>query len=169
MSFTLSPIHSLSCGYGLMCIIIITFYLLGFYDDSQYFGWGPPIEFFYHIIETKTAFYILLFLIFTHQLVTNWIYEVVYPWVINTVQNPRNTTLNYNKPTCLMIVNLNSLYSQIHLAFIISGMTSQISFLVALICADFITLSYINWHYIRDKTVDYGNSSANATEMDEKV
>jgi hypothetical protein len=32
-------------------------------------------------------------------------------------------------------------------------MTSQVSFLIALILADFITLSYINWYYIKDKTV----------------
>lgn len=165
MSFTLSPIHSLVCGYALMIVIILTFYALGFYNDSQYFGWGPPVDFFYHVIETKTAFYILLLLVFTHQLVTNWIYEVVYPWVINTVQNQRQTTLNYSKPTCLLIINLNSLYNQIHLAFIISGMTAQISFLIALIAADFITLSYINWHYIKEKTV----TEQSEIEIEEKV
>jgi hypothetical protein len=127
--------------------------MTGFYDDSQYFQWGPPISFFFHTIETNTTFYLLMALIFVHQIITNWIYEVIYPWVINTVQNQRQTTLNYSKPVCLAIVNLNSLYNQIHLALIISGMTSQVSFLIALILADFITLSYINWYYIKDKTV----------------
>ena len=156
LSLTLSPIHSLGCGYAFMLVIILTFYIFGFYSDSQYFRWGPPVEFFYHVVETDSAFYILLFLIFIHQLITNWIYEVVYPWIINTVQNQRHQTLDYSKTTCLLIVNLNSLYSQIHLAFIINGITSQISFLIALVLSDFITLSYINWQYIKEKTVQYG-------------
>lgn len=153
MSKTLSPILSLGCGFAFTFIIILTFYFTGFYDDSIYFHWGPPVVFFDHTITTEKTFYLILMMIFIHQLITNWIYEVVYPWVINTVQNQRHTTLDRSKSTCLAIVNLNSLYNQIHLAFIISGITSQISFLVALIIADFITLTYINWHYIKDKTV----------------
>lgn len=155
MSLTLSPVHSLGCGFTFMVVIILMFYFTGFYSDSTYFHWGPPVTFFDHIITSETTFYLLLVLIFVHQLITNWIYEVVYPWIINTVQNQRHMTLDRNKSTCLAIVNLNSLYNQIHLAFIINGMTSQISFLVALILADFITLSYINWQYIKDKTVKF--------------
>lgn len=153
MSLTLSPVYSLGCGFAFMIVIVLTFYFTGFYNDSTYFQWGPPVIFFDHNITTTGTFYLLLILVFLHQLITNWIYEVVYPWIINTVQNQKHTTLDRSKPTCLAIVNFNSLYNQIHLAFIINGMTSQISFLLALILADFITLSYINWQYIKDKTI----------------
>jgi len=167
MSKALSPIISLGCGYIMMFLIILTLYLTGFYSDNSYFHWGPPIIFFDSTITTSTTFYLLLVLIFFHQLITNWIYEVVYPWIINNIQNPRHTTLEYNKTTCLCIVNFNSLYSQIHLAFIINGITSQISFLLALICADIFTLSYINWHYIKDKTITSENDSLDPQDTED--
>lgn len=165
MSLALSPIYSLGCGFAFMCVIILTFYFTGFYSDSNYFSWGPPVVFFDHTIRSESTFYLLLAVVFVHQLITNWIYEVIYPWIINTIQNPIQTTLNRNKSTCLAVVNFNSLYNQIHLAFIVNGLTSQISFLVALIVADFITLSYINWYYIKDKTVE-GETEEFETEQE---
>jgi len=130
---------------------------MDFYKNSTYFHWGSPVLFFNYLIDDEKTFYILLFLIFIHQLITNWIFEVTYPWIINTLQNQRHTTINHSKIICLGIVNFNSLYNQIHLAFIISGMTSQFSFLLSLVLADFITLTYINWQYIKNKIVEFKN------------
>jgi hypothetical protein len=151
---TLSPVYSLICGHTFLIVIIFTFYGFGFYTDNEYFSWGVPVTFLTYNITSETTFYCLLVLIFFHQLISNWIYEVVYPWIINTIQNPRTTTLEYSKPTCLFIVNMNSLYNQLHMAFIINGITSQVSFLIILVIADFLTLSYINWKYIKHKELE---------------
>jgi len=151
MSLALSPIFSLSCGFVLIISIIFILYSFGFYSDSTYFQWGCPFVFLTYEVTSNTFFYVLLALMFAQQIVTSWIYDVVYPWIIGTIQNPRETEIPYSRFTCVMIVNMNSLYSQIHLAFIISGITSQISFLVVLIIADLITLSYINWQYVKTK------------------
>lgn len=152
-SRTLSPVFSLSCGFFFTTIVIFSLYGFGFYKDSDYFRWGPPVVFFDHRIEDQKVFYGLLVLIFIYQLINNWVYEVVMPWVINTIQNRQNTTLDYSKKVCLIIINANSLYSQLHLAFLVNGITSQISFLFVMIIADFITLSIVNWNYIKDKIV----------------
>lgn len=152
-SRTLSPIFSLSCGFFFTTIVIFSLYGFGFYKDSDYFRWGPPVVFFDYKIEEQGVFYGLLTMIFFYQLINNWVYEVVMPWVINTIQNPRHTTLDYSKKVCLAIINANSLYSQLHLAFLINGITSQISFLFAMIIADFITLTFVNWKYIKNKSV----------------
>lgn len=152
MSKSLSPIYSLLCGYVFLTVIIFSLYGFGFYNGSDYFHWGPPVVFFDHEITSNLVFYLLLAIIFVHQIITNWIYEVVVPFIFNTVQNPKQTVLEYKKSTYLLIINFNSLYSQLHLAFLINGITSQISFLVALILADFITLTYINWQYLKTKT-----------------
>jgi hypothetical protein len=155
MRFTLSPIYSLFFGHFLTGIIAICFYIFGMYENNPYFQWGPPVVFFNFLINSSQTFYLLLFITFIHQLVTNWIAEVVYPWIINTIQNPKNDSLDYSKTTCLAIINFHSLYNQLHLAFIIGSVTSQFSFLVILICADIITLTCINNHYIRNKTVNH--------------
>lgn len=160
----LSPVYSLFYGHLFLVVIIFTFYGFGFYSDNEYFSWGPPVLFLSYNITSNLMFYLLICMIFVHQLITNWIYEVVYPWIINTIQNPRTTTLEYSKPMCLLIVNMNSLYTQIHLAFVINGITSQVSFLVVLIIADFITLSYINWKYIKDKEV--GDATVNGENVE---
>ena len=150
-SWALSPVFSLSCGFFFTTIVILSLYGFGFYRDSDYFRWGPPVIFFDYRIEDESVFHGLLLLIFVYQLVNNWVYEVVMPWVINTIQNPRHTTLYYSKKVCLILINANSLYSQMHLAFLVNGITSQISFLFTMIIADFITLTFINWNYIKIK------------------
>lgn len=150
-SLTLSPIFSLSCGYVFTLIVMLVLYSLDFYRNSDYFQWGPPVLFFSSNIESTKTFYILCLIVFIQQIMTNWIYEVVVPWSINVIQNPLNLNLNYSRKLCILIINLNSLFGQLHLAFMVSSITSQISFLFCLICADIVTLTYINWNYIKNK------------------
>jgi hypothetical protein len=165
-NWRLSPVISLFVGHFFLIGVILLFHFLGFYYNSKYFSFGPPVVFFSYEIKENSVFLGLLFTIFIHQLITNWIYEVVYPWLINTIQNPRQKDLPYSKGVCLFIINANSLYSQLHLAFLVGGITSQISFLLALICADFITLTYINWHYLDGKI---HQRLANRIEMEVNV
>jgi nucleoside permease NupC len=163
-SKSLSPIISLVTGHLFMIGIVLSFYLFGFYEENEYFQWGPPVTFFSHVIETDFVFYSLMAIIFIHQIITNWIYEVVYPWIINTLQNRQNKTIEYSNITSLIIVNGNSLYGQLHLAFLINGLTSQISFLLVLILADVITLTYINWQYLKQK-----NTEEEIEEIEEEI
>ena len=149
----LSPIFSLSCGFTFTLVVVLSMYGFGFYNNNNYFRWGPPVYFLDNEITSPGIFYGLLVLLFFNELITNWVYEVVVPWIINTIQNPKNTTLNYSKKTCLTIIIMNSLYNKIHLAFVISGISSQISFWSSFVLAELITLLFINWKYIKDKVV----------------
>ena len=170
MQTSLSPVVSLSCGFGFILVVILSLYGLGFYGESDYFRWGPPVIFFDHTIHTEKAFYGLLGLTFCHQLVTNWVYEVVMPWIVNTIQNPANPRLDYSKRVCLVIVNANALYSQLHLALMVGGITSQISFLFTMIFADFLSLTYINNNYLKTKIYprpDELVSSGSEAQMEE--
>jgi len=166
---SLSPAYSLGCGYVFLLVVIFTLYGFGVYDDNEYFSWGVPIVFFTHTITSPVMFYMLLLMLFVHQLITNWIYEVVYPWIINTIQNTRETEIRYGKLECITMVNMNSLYGQVHLAFVISGITSQISFLIVLIVADILTLSYINWQYLKNKTVIQSPLATHTTTVTETI
>ena len=147
----LSPPVALSVGYFYVLILIVVFYLFGFYDNNSYFQWGPPLLFFNHTIESSQTFYIFMLVLLIHQLIYNWCIEVVYPFIINNIQQTESTTIPYPKGMCVLLVNANALYNQIHFAIIVGGITSQISFLCLFICADFITLSYINYQYVRKR------------------
>ena len=158
----LSPVYSLGTSYFIMGVVMLSFYFFGFFTDNTYFSWGPPVTFFYHTINDNTTFYILLVLLFIYQIITNWSVEVILSWNLHTIQNRRHNVLDYNKKICLTIINLHSLYTQVHLAFIVTSLISQISFLVVLIAADLITLSYINYEYMKDKIYIPENEDDNA-------
>lgn len=168
-TLTLSPIFSLSCGYVFTFIVMLVLYSLDFYENSDYFQWGPPILFFSHHIESSKVFYSLFLIVFIQQIMTNWIYEVVVPWSINVIQNPSNINLNYSRKLCIFIINANSVFNQLHLAFMVSSITSQISFLFCLVTADIITLTYINWNYIKNKNEPETIVQDNAIQITENV
>ena len=124
---------------------------MGFYTHSSFFQFGPPITFMGKTIEDDITYYYLLLVIFFHQTINNLINEVSYPWIINTVQNPLNKQTGYSNKISLLIVNLFSLYSEIDVILILSGMMTQITFFFVIILSNFITLSYINWNYLKTK------------------
>lgn len=148
---TTSPHSVMMIAYVFISIIGTVLYLTGFYDNSKFFNWGPPITFFEHDVDTNSLFYTLHALIFVHQVVNNYVNSVVYPWIMNSIQDPKNKELEYNKTISLLIINAFNIYSELDLVFIIGGFTSQISFIVTIILANTITSTYINNRYINQK------------------
>jgi hypothetical protein len=91
-----------------------------------------------------------------HQIVNNWINSVVYPWILNDIQNRKNRDMLYSASTSLLLINLFDIYSELDVVFIIGGFSSQISFVITLICANLITSTHINYKHIKaKKSIDY--------------
>lgn len=94
----------------------------------------------------------LLLIFFIHAIVNNWISEVVYPWIVNRIQDPKSTHIEeYSKPVSLLIINFYAVYSTIDLFFVVAASYAQISFLLVLILANALTVTLVNWKYIRMK------------------
>ena len=146
-----SPLVSICSGYVFICIMSIFLYLSNFYKNSDFFTWGPPVTLMGTLIEDDKTYYVILTLFFIHQIINNWIYNVTYPWIINCVQDPKGKKAIYTKKTSMVIVNMFALYSELDVLLIISGVMSQISFFVVLILANLVSISFINWQYIKDK------------------
>jgi len=146
-----SPLLSICVGYGYIFILVVCLYAFDFYQNSSFFQWGPPLTLINKDIVDKRTFYAILGLFFGHQLINNWINDVTYPWIINCIQDPKNTQLQYSKKISLLIVNMFALYSELDMIVIIVGIMSQISFFVAIITANIISVSIINWQYIKKK------------------
>ncbi len=151
---TSSPIIVMSIAYLYIVIVGIVLYATGFYEDSTFFNWGPPIKFFNHSVVTEKEFYSLHLLIFVHQLVNNCVNSIVYPWIINSIQDPKNKNLEYSRWVSLILVNAFNIYSELDLVFIIVGFMSQISFVMTICLANAITSTYINNNYIKEKDRD---------------
>lgn len=147
----ISPHKILSIAYFYVIVAAIILYLTDFYEGSVFFSWGPPLLFFGKKIETNTQFYCLHILIFFHQIINNCVNSVVYAWIINSVQDPKNKVMEYSKTISLFLINFFDIYSELDMVFIIGGFMSQISFVVTVILANMITSTLINKIYIENK------------------
>lgn len=146
-----SPAKIMSVAYFYVVIISVSLYTSGFYQNSSFFAWGPPIKFFGQDITSQFTFYFLLLLIFFHQIVNNCVNSVVYPWIINSVQDPKNRNMEYSNITALFLLNLFDIYSQLDVIFIVTGFMSQISFVCVVSFSNLITSTYINYQYLKAK------------------
>jgi hypothetical protein len=146
-----SPLLSICFGYLYILILVIILYFFNFYENSTFFSYGVPVQFMGKTITDPIIYYILLLLFFIHQIINNWINSVVYPWIINCIQDPKENNTVYSKKTSMLIINMFALYSELDMIVIISGVMSQIIFFVVIILANIITTSIINWEYIKKK------------------
>lgn len=146
-----APHLVLSIAYVYVMIIGIILWSTGFYTNSTFFNWGVPITFFGQQITSSKTFYMLHLLIFFHQLINNWVNSVVYPWIINSVQDPKTVKMEYSTMSSLLLVNLFNVYSEFDVVFIVIGFSSQISFIFTVILANIITSTIINYQYLQHK------------------
>lgn len=143
-----SPHIIMISAYVYVCIIGLCLYFQGLYDDNKFFRWGTPVVFFSVKIESQRTFYLLQAMIFFHQIINNCVNSVVYPWIINEIQDPKNIDMTYPRGKSLLLINLFNIYSEIDVVLIITGFMSQISFVVIIILANILTSTMINYRYI---------------------
>ena len=147
-----SPLLAICGGYIYLTVLGIGLYEMEFYKNSTFFSWGTPVNLMGTTVTDNNIYYLALGLFFVHQLINNWIKEVTYPWIINCIQDPKANILGYSRGVSMLIVNMFSLYSELDILFIITGVMSQISFFLVIIFANLITVSLINWKYIKKKS-----------------
>jgi len=150
-----SPVLAMGTAYVYITTIGVVLWATGFYKDNNFFNWGPPIKLFGHTIVSQEHFYLIHVMIFFHQLINNWVNTVVYPWIINVIQDPKAKKMSYGMTTSLLLINFFDLYSELDVMIILMGFTSQISFIVTVTIANVITSTIINRRYILDKRSDF--------------
>jgi hypothetical protein len=154
-----SPVAIMSVAYCYVGINAVVFYFSGFYSSSTFFAWGPPIKFFGQDIISEKNFYLLLLIVFFHQIVNNCVNSIVYPWIMNSVQDPKNREMEYSHLVSILLINFFDIYSQLDVIFIVMGFISQISFVCVVMIANAITSTYINFQYLKAKRRDISETS----------
>ena len=144
-----SPLHSMLGGYVYIFLIGTILYLAGFYENSTFFSFGLPVTFMGKEINDYPTYIGLMLMLFFHQLVNNWVSSVTYPWIINCVQDPKSTELQYSRGTSMIIINLFAIYSELDVMLIIAGVVSQFVFFLILIAASLVSSTVINWQYVK--------------------
>lgn len=160
-----SPVTAMSVAYVYIGLIATILWSTGFYKGNNFFNWGPPINFFNHTVTSQNQFYAMHVLIFFHQLVNNWVNTVVYPWIINEIQDSKAKDLRYGTTCSLLLINFFNLYSEIDVMVILMGFTSQISFLLTVTLANIISSTIVNHQHIIEKTKGPHSPLLNTSEM----
>lgn len=139
-------------AYAYIGVIGVVFQFIDLYKgEDSYFRFGPPIVFFNKRITDERMYILIHVIVFIHQLVNNCVNSIVYPWIINTVQNTVVVKTGYSDLVTILLVNAFDLYSELDTALILIGFTSQVSFIFTFTLANLITSSVINWGYLRGK------------------
>lgn len=148
-TWSTSPRVIMGLAYFYLVILALIFNYTGLYRSGDFFSWGPPITFFGQTITSWSTFNALHVSIFFHQIVNNWVNSVVYPWIMNSVQDPKTKHNEYSAPLTLLLINLFNIYSQVDTIFIVVGFTAQISFVLTTTIANILTSTYINYRYLQ--------------------
>ena len=148
-----SPAFVQSIGYIFLIIVVIILHTtINTTTSTHFFSWGVPVKIFNYTIKTDAEFYLLLSIFFIHEIINAWVSQVVYPWIINNVQDSKCKQIKYSNIASLIIINANNIYGTLDIVFIISSINSQVSFLLAIILAQTISSTIINYRYLLAKT-----------------
>ena len=143
-----SPLFVLSCSYMILFITIVSLYFMDLMIDGSFFSWGPPINMFGVTIDSNLKFYGLMLIYFVHQLANNWSTNVVYPYIINNIQDSKSNDYIYNKYIAITITVGFTIYSLLDIVFVINGSLTQVSFLIVIVIAEVIPSFCLNIKYI---------------------
>jgi hypothetical protein len=151
-----SPLTSVLGGYTYVGFLAAFLYYNDFYNDSTLFTWGVPVTFMGKTVTDEKTYYLILLMLFIHQLINNWVNDVAYPFILNNVQNKSCNTFIYPKSVTILLINLFDIYSQVDMILLISGMSSQITFFAVLLLANLVASTLINLQYLneREKRID---------------
>lgn len=105
------------------------------------------------VIDTWGKWYIISILAFLKTAMNEFVGDSLGPWIINTLQDEKTTTLPYSKGVCLLIVQLYTIYGHIMSVFGIALLLSQVDFLVIRIIADLSVTAFAMYRFMLHKTV----------------
>lgn len=154
MNIITSPIYPLIAGYGFLIFGAIILYYLDFFIDNSFFRWGPPVTIMGHLVDDYTTFYVLMAIFCGHQAINSWNSKVVYPYIVNEIQDRKCLNPSYGIMTSLSIAFFFDNYSMLDMVFLINGSFVQVSFLIAIMITNSIITILVNYIHILKK--EYG-------------
>lgn len=149
----LSIVLTLSFGYVYLIITGIILYYIGFFNESNIFNFGPPVNVAGYIVDTWSGFIVFFFFFFFHQAINSAISTIVYPYIITEIQNKKCTNTQFNKLTSISIAFFFYIYSQLDMFFLITGSTAQFTYIMGMILATTITTTCLNLYHLNSKEI----------------
>lgn len=139
-----------------LCIVLVIYTFSGVTNHhGQFLHIGPSDKTIVMgvVIDTWPKWNILALLAFCKTGMNEFVGASLSPWIINTIQDEKTAILPYTKTTCLIIVQLFTIYGHIMSVFGIALLLSQVDFLVLRIAADLIVTSFAMCQFMRNKQI----------------
>lgn len=146
----LSPPVALSSGYAFLVLGGGVLLLMGFFNDSTFLETGPPVRVMGKQVDDWPTFAVLLAFMGIHQLINGWISDVVYPYLVNEVQNVHCAHVRYGRTASNVISTMFNVYSNLDLLFIVDASTSQWTYFTAVVlCNTAVKVWVVDRYYVR--------------------
>jgi len=139
-----------------LCIVLFVYSLAGVSDhQGQFLHVGPSKKTIVMgvVIDTWGKWATLASMNFLKTTLNEFVGASLNPWIINTIQDEKTTTLPYTKATCFLVVQLYTIYQHIMSVFGIALLLSQVDFLVFRILADLMVTMFAMYRFMYNKRV----------------
>ena len=145
---------TVACMYTWLAVVVVCCYKMGV-SDNKFLQFGPTqttvvLGF---VVDTWTKWTMVTAFSFVNTCVNAFIANSLDPWIVNTVQDTKTPTIPYSKLTCIIIVQMYSIYCHVMSLVGLSLLFSQVDILLVRMVAEVIVSSFALTRFLKDKTV----------------
>lgn len=125
-------------------------------DNSNFlsFGPNPKTVLFGSKLDTWWKWWGVAIYTFVSTAIAAFSSDAVYPWITNTIQDHKTKYIPYTPFTCILIIQIFTIYAVIMSVIGLFVALSQIDFMLIRLVADLIVNHFTTIWFLRDKTVN---------------
>lgn len=133
------------------------FYYILFTDESPFLQFGPnnKTKLMGVNLDTWPKWWCVAVYTFISTSIAAFASDAIVPWITNTIQDHKTRYIPYSKWTCLVILQVFTIYAVIMSVIGMFVALSQIDFMFIRIAADLIVNHLTLYWFLRGKTTDY--------------
>ena len=134
----------------------IPFLYIMILDDSHFLSFGPNERtiLFGVRLDEWWKWWVVAIYTFVSTCIAAFTSDSVVPWITNTIQDHKTKFIPYNKSTCLVIIQVFTIYAVIMSVIGLFVALTQVDFMLIRLVADLIVNHFTTMWFLHDKTVD---------------
>lgn len=135
----------------------VTFYFILVDDNSPFLQFGPNTQtkLMGVSLDTWTKWSCVAVYTFVSTAIAAFASDAIVPWITNTIQDHKTTYIPYSKITCLVILQVFTIYAVLMSVIGMFVALTQIDFMLIRMIADLIVNHITLYWFLRGKKTDY--------------
>lgn len=135
-------------------IIVVFFAVMGLFEGN-FFNIGPSsnVVLFGLKIDTWSKWTAIVVFNFIDMIIFEWSTEVIRPFILNEIQDPKSRELNISKTRVFLIINAYEFCTYVRHVINFSMVFTQIDLLFAVFLGNFVSQNLTTYNYIKDKKI----------------